>query len=257
MLIGFTFFLSWLSKISAVQIVNIEVSGNSAVSGEEIKSLMTEESSKKYLLLFSKNSRLLYPKKQIKTKILNDLKGIEKIEVKFKGLKTVVASIIERKPNSVWCADTENDTKSKNSKDENIAGCYFLDKEGMVFSNAPDFSGETYVHYYGLLDGSNPIGKIYLPSAKFEEISDFLNSLKVLGIIISQFHAETESDYEIYLENESKIIIDDKQPFGKTLANLESILSELGIGKGLSASSSIKLDYVDLRFGNKVFYKTK
>ena len=70
----FVFLLSWLSKISAIQIANIKVSGNSSVSEDEIKNLMTEESSKKYLLLFSKNSLFLYPRKQIEAKILNDLK---------------------------------------------------------------------------------------------------------------------------------------------------------------------------------------
>lgn len=258
LLIGFTFFLSWLSKISAVQIVNIEVSGNSAVSGDEIKSLMTEESSKKYLLLFSKNSRFLYPRKQIEAKILSDLKEIEKIEIKSKGLKMKVVSVVERKPHSIWCANAENGDGGENSKTRNADICYFLDKEGMIFSDAPNFSGQAYTRYSGLLDGgSRPIGKTFLLSAKFKEISNFINSLKGFGITIYEFHAETESDYEIYLEDGSKIILDDKQSFDKTLMNLGSILSEIGIGKGLSASSSVKLDYVDLRFGNKVFYKTK
>ena len=124
----------------------------------------------------------------------------------------------------------------------------------MVFSDAPSFSGQAYTRYHGLLDGDlNPIGRMYLPSAKFKEIGNFINSLKGLGLVISEFHSETEGDYEIYLENGSKIIFDDRRPFDKILVNLESILSEIGIGKGLSTSSSVKLDYVDLRFGNKIF----
>lgn len=255
LLIGFVFLLSWLSKMSAIQIVEIKVSGNSAVGENEIKKLIEEETSKKYFGLFSKNSRFLYPNDQIEEKILNDLKEIEKIEIKSRGLKALTVSVEERKPNSVWCADKDGNAENKNS--ENTNSCYFLDKEGMIFSKAPDFSGGTYVHYYGLIGTSTPIGKIYFSSVKFKEINSFLNSLKGLGVIISEFHAETENDYEIYLENGSRIIFDDKQPFEKTLANLESILGEIGIGKGLSTSSSVKLDYADLRFGNKVFYKTK
>lgn len=255
LLIGFVFLFSWLSKMSAIQIVEIKVSGNSAVEENEIKKLITEEISKTYFGLFSKNSRFLYPKNKIEEKILNDLKEIEKIEIKSKGLKAMTVSVTERKPDSVWCADKDNNAENKNSK--NADSCYFLDKEGMIFSNAPDFSGGTYIHYYGLIGTSTPIGKTYFPSFKFKEINSFLNSLKGLGVIISEFRAETENDYEIYLENGSRIIFDDKQSFEKTLANLESILSEIGIGKGLSTSSSIKLDYADLRFGNKIFYKTK
>ena len=74
LIVGLIFLLSWLSKISAIQITNIKVSGNSSVSEDEIKNLITEETSKKYLLLFSQNSLFLYPRKQIEAKILNDLK---------------------------------------------------------------------------------------------------------------------------------------------------------------------------------------
>ena len=258
LIVGLIFLLSWLSKISAIQITNIKVSGNSSVSEDEIKNLITEETSKKYLLLFSQNSLFLYPRKQIEAKILNDLKKIEKVEIKSKGLKTKTVSVVERKPNSIWCDSGESEADGNNSKEKNPESCYFLDREGMVFSDAPSFSGQAYTRYHGLLQGDlNPIGRMYLPSAKFKEIGNFINSLKGLGLVISEFHSETEGDYEIYLENGSKIIFDDRRPFDKILVNLESILSEIGIGKGLSTSSSVKLDYVDLRFGNKVFYKTK
>lgn len=254
LLIIFIFLLSRLSGISAIQITDIEVLGNSSVSKNEIISLIKKETAGNYYMLFSKNNPFLFPRKTIEEKILNDFKKIEKAQVKFRGFNTLILSIVERKPDFLWCATRSN---SENHKDENSVGCYFLDKEGMVFSVAPDFSGNVFMRYYGLLDDADPIGKIYMPSAKFKKITLFVNSLKNLGLVATLFRAESENDYEIYLENGSRIIFDDRQPFDKTLDNLRSILTEIGLGENLGTNSSIKLNYVDLRFGDKVFYKMK
>lgn len=254
LLIVFVFFFSRLSGIPSIQITDVEVLGNLSVSKDEMTSLIKTETVENYYMLFSKNNLFLFPRKTIEEKILNDFKKIEKVQVKFRGFNTVILSIVERKPDFLWCADGDID---ENHKDDNSSGCYFLDKEGMVFSGAPNFSGNAFMRYYGLLDNVEPIGKVYMPAATFKEITSFVNSLKNLGLVATLFRAESENDYEIYLENGSRIIFDNRQPFDKTLDNLRSILTEIGLGKNLGTKNPIKLNYVDLRFGDKVFYKMK
>ena len=252
--IGFIFLLSWFSKISSLQIENIEVSGNSTLSSAEITDAVKKETSAKYFFLFSKNSVFLYPKKSIEIKLADDFKKIEKLSIKSKGFKTLIATIVERKPNSLWCFSKSEDGNIRNNA--NLGKCYFLDEEGVIFSEAPDFSGNAFLRYYGLLDNiEQPIGKIYLPIGIFKEVSRFINSLEMLGLKVSGFKAESENDYEINLKNGIKIIFDDKQPFGKTLENIESILSEVDLKGEYPASNPSKINYVDLRFGNKVYLK--
>lgn len=254
LLIVFILLLSRLSLISAIQITDIEISGDSSVSKDEIISLVKKETTGNYYMLFSKNSLFLYPRRTIGEKIINNFKKIEKAQIKSKGFNTIILSLVERKPDSLWCAGGDG---GENHKSANLGKCYFLDKEGIVFSDAPDFSGNAFMRYYGLLGNDDPIGKVYMPNEKFKEITYFVSSLKRLGLVATKFIAGSESDYEIYLENGSKIIFDDRQPLEKTLDNLQSILSEIGLNKNSGTSSSINLNYVDLRFGNKVFYKTK
>lgn len=254
-LIGFVFLFSWLSKIPSIQIENIEVSGNLTVSKDEIINALRNETSAKYLKLFSKNSIFLYPKKIIETKLADDFKRIETVSIKSKGLKTLIVSMAERKPDSLWCfGDSSEDGNVP--KNENSGKCYFLDKEGVVFSEAPDFSGSTFLRYYGLLDDiEQPIGENYMTSEKFREVSRFIDSLEILGIKVATFRAESESDYEIDLKNGIKIILDDKQPFDKILENIQSILTEVDLKKEYSPNNPPKINYVDLRFGNKVYLK--
>lgn len=254
LLMGFAFLLSWLSKMPSIQIENIEVSGNSTISKDEIIGLIRKETSAKYFKLFSKNSVFLYPKESIEAKLEDNFKKIETVSIKSKGLKTIIVSMVERKPDSLWCfSGSENGTIRKNN---NSGKCYFLDKEGVVFSEAPDFSGSAFLRYYGLLDGAdNPIGQNYLFGGKFKEVSEFINSLEVLEMRVASFRAESGSDYEIILKNGIKIILDDKQPFDKTLENIQSILGEIDLKKDYSTGSPSKINYVDLRFGNKVYLK--
>ena len=256
LLIFFVLFLSWLSKISSFQIENIEVSGNSTVSKDEIINLIKMETAAKYFFLFSKNSVFLYPKKSIEIKLADDFKKIKNITIKSKGFKTLIATIVERKPNSLWCFSESKDGNIRNNA--NLGMCYFLDEEGVIFSEAPDFSGNAFLRYYGLLDETEqPIGKIYLPIGKFKEMSRFVSSLETLGLNTVEFRAESENDYEVKLKNGIKIIFDAKQPFDKTLENIESILSEVDLKGEYSANNPPKINYVDLRFGNKVYLKIK
>lgn len=250
LLIAVAFLLSWASKMSAIQIAEIQVSGNVTISKDEIMGFAKKEMSGKYLILFSKNNIFLYPKKIIKEKILNDFKKVEKVKINSKGLKTIELGIVERKPSFMWCS---GDEKVATSSSGYLGSCYFTDKEGLIFSSAPDFSGDGFVRYYGLIDGVNPIGEIYMTGGKFKDAVDFVNSLKDLGIITAKFYAESENNYKIYLKNGIKIIFDDRQSFDKILENIESVSGEIDFKSDYSADNPSKYDTADFRFGNKVF----
>ena len=256
LLMGLAFLFSWFSKMPSIQIENIEVSGNLTVSKDEIINLIRTETSAKYFRLFSKNSVFLYPKESIEAKLADDFKRIETVSIKFKGLKTLIINMVERKPNSLWCFSGVEDGIAR--KNNNSGMCYFLDKGGLVFSEAPDFSGTAFLRYYGLLDGiEQPIGGNYMTSEKFREVSRFVGSLEILGIKVATFRAESESDYEIDLKNGIKILFDDKQPFDKTLENIQSILSEIDLKKEYQLNNPSNINYVEYRFGNKVFLKSE
>lgn len=252
LLIAVVFFLSWMSKISAIQITEIEVFGNVTISKNEIIDFVKKETSGKYLMLFSKNSVFSYPKKMIKEKILNNFKKVEKVKINSKGLKTIEVSLTERKPDFIWCS---GDEKVKISSSGYSGSCYFMDKEGLIFSSAPDFSGDAFVHYYGLIDSANPIGEIYMAAGKFKGIASLVNSLKGLGIITVKFYAESENNYKIYLKNTIKIIFDDRQSFDKILKNIESVSGEIDFKSDYFANNPPKYDIADFRFGNKVFLR--
>lgn len=257
LLIVFIFSLSLLSKISFFQIENIEVYGNSTISKNEIINAIRKEASTKYFMIFPKSNIFLYPKKTTEKKLEDDFKQIKKITIKSKGFKAVNVEIIERKPDSLWCFGGVENEKSAQTN-EHLKTCYFLDEDGVIFSEAPDFSGNAFIRYRGLIDDTEqPIGKTYFPEGKFREMSQFVSSLESLGLTVIEFYAESESDYEINLKNDIKIILDDRQPFSKIFENIQAISEEVDLKSEYSTSHSSKINYIDLRFGNKVYLKNR
>ena len=65
---------------------------------------------------------------------------------------------------------------------------------------------------------------------------------------------KNDGDMELVLEGGSRILFSRSEDLRKALENLQALLSEnvLGVPK---EQLSLSLDYIDLRFGNKIFYK--
>ncbi|MEK7176606.1 MAG: hypothetical protein AAB704_02205, partial [Patescibacteria group bacterium] len=60
---------------------------------------------------------------------------------------------------------------------------------------------------------------------------------------------------QIYLKNGGRLIISIADDLSKVLENLETILRSDNLKKALARGGVI--DYIDLRYGNKIFYKFK
>jgi len=141
--------------------------------------------------------------------------------------------------------------------------CYFLDEDGYIYTEAPTFSGSVFFRNYGNIEGIKQIGVNFLDSKKFKEISFFIKSIKDVNLNPVSFFAGDNGDYEIYLGNNlknynfygGKIIFNRDDDMGEVFDNLITILNEKILIKELG--NNTQLDYIDLRFGKKIFYKLK
>ena len=90
---------------------------------------------------------------------------------------------MERKPHSVWCG---NNLEAVNPD------CYFVDKEGYIYSQAPIFSGNIYVRGYSNLElaieDASPvdyIGKYFLATDIYSQIFTLINILDQRNIKVN------------------------------------------------------------------------
>ncbi len=236
--------LAWLSGNEKVVIAEIEARGNSVVPGEDIVNMVREEMAGKYLWLFHKDNSFLYPREMIKERILSEQKRISEADVYLDNLASLVVSVTERKPAYLWCG-------SGYSQEENKEACFFMDRDGYIFASAPYFSGDVFFEWYGPTEekSENPIGDRFLPYAEFKKLVSFREAISSLGLKTTRLIAKADGDYALTLKDSGDILFNSDQEFDALLGNLDSAIGAL---------VSIKaLEYVDLRFGNKIFYRYK
>ena len=164
----------------------------------------------------------------------------------------------ERTEKYTWCGLTLPEEASLGT---NAQKCYFLDEDGYIFDEAPYFSGEVYFKFYGdvLINADNPLGAHFLKE-NFKQLVFFKNVLLDIGLKPAELYAGNDGDIEIFLSKgafaaiKPKIMLKADSNFQNAAENLEAALNTEPLQSDLKNKYSSLL-YIDLRFGNKVYYK--
>src|SRR3989344_3974534 len=90
------------------------------------------------------NKALFYPKSAIRRSLASTYPRLKDIELRVKSGGALLISVTEREPLYTWCGENIPETDTAENQI-----CYFLDKEGYVFDEAPYFSGDVYFKFYG------------------------------------------------------------------------------------------------------------
>jgi cell division septal protein FtsQ len=234
----------YLFRMDQFQVGNIELKGNNVTQYEDIARIVTDNLNGNYLFLFPKSNALIYPKDKIKNDILNSIPRIENINLALANPKTLEIEIVEREPAGIYCLDLKSKTE----------GCYFIDKNGFIFSKAPSFSGDVYYLYSSNPPLDDPLGKYYLTTAEFQQLLPFVMTLKEINVPTRSL-LSTSNEYYLELVGDGKIIINKEDDLKKVAENIESFLKDQDITKAANFLENVS--YIDMRFGNKVFYKLK
>lgn len=229
------FGLAILSGHEKITVKNIVVSGNAAVSADDVLAIANKDMQGRYWYLFARNNSLIFPRVQIKKDLLDKIKTIRDLDISWDNWQQISVNIIERKPHSVWCNANQN--------------CYFADKDGYIYSQAPLFSGTMFIKDYGnIATSTDPIGQSFLPKEVYKQVFDLIDLLLVKNIKVISITFDGV-DYRFALEKGPEIIFNAKNGFDKCFDNLFSAIET----KNLDLEKDwLAIKYVDLRFDNKV-----
>jgi hypothetical protein len=246
---------AFLSRINKLKISEIEIAGNKVVDTEIIKGVAEEELAGNYLWFFSKKNIFLYSKDGIVEALSNKFERLKDINITTKDNKILEISVTERIPKYTWCGENlpEINTEDKT--------CYFLDDGGFIFDKAPYFSGEVYFKFFGKVNTEDgiPSGS-YFSEIDFEQFIVFKKSLEDMGLRPVALYVMENRDVKVYLSDESslpmgpEIIFKIDSDFQKIAENLQAALTTEPLQTDFKNKYSSLL-YIDLRFGNKVYYK--
>ncbi|MCX6747702.1 MAG: hypothetical protein NTW98_02020, partial [Candidatus Nomurabacteria bacterium] len=145
--------------------------------------------------------------------------------------------------------------------DEEEKNCYFMNEAGYIFDKAPYFSGNVYFKFFGVLDQKteNPLGQSYFPE-NFSKMVSLLDSVKSFDLKPASLFIKEDMDIILYLKSNTfspdshKIIFNTNSDIPKILENLHASITTEPLKSELKKKYEDLL-YIDLRFGNKIYYK--
>jgi hypothetical protein len=231
-------------------IQNVAVEGNKTVDDMAISAVIEEELAGKYFWIYPKRNALIYPAGEIVASVgaaFPRLSSIELAEDDFQNLRLKVA---ERKGEYLWCLPDES--------------CYFADSNGFVFALAPKFSGHLYLEIWSG-KATDPVGRQVMPAADFNRLVGFYRGLSAALAgspldegAIYRVEPGNLNDWDFVAagpgEHTWRIRFDASADLGLALASAQSVLADPNFVAELKENVN-RLEYLDLRFAPKIFYR--
>lgn len=246
----------WLIRFPEILIQDISISGNTITSSEEIENIAHQYLEGSYVFIVPKNSSFLYPRRKIERSILHAFTRIREVSVKKSDSITMHIQVREREPFAMWCDDA---LFQSNASTTTNAPCYFIDEESYIYATAPHFTGNVFFTYYGdiaidsIYADIAPLGAQYMNTEDFFDIQPFLVAFSDLDYIPVSLRRIDELDLEMELGDGARIIFSHDTRLPVLLDNMQSVLdSDVFIE---AEENEKQIDYIDLRFGNKVYVK--
>ena len=234
-LTGIIFGIHYLFNLPQFRIGQIKITELSYLDNDIYLKNAESVISGNYLFgLIPKNSIFFYPKKDLLKNFQDP--DIKEIHISKSG-NTLSIDIVERHAVFLWC---NNDSSL----------CDYLDQDGISFSVAPQIKGSAYITF---VDGREPqVGVFALSKDDLSTISQMIDSAKTLGLKIIKFDAGNRES-NLYDSAGTYIKLD----LDKTVASSTYFLRQVLTSNELKNIDKGTIEYLDLRFGNKVLLKRK
>jgi len=237
--------LIWVFHRPSLSIQTISVVGIETIDAEKIKDFTKEKISGSYLWIFPKKSIFLYPKDSI-TALLVDLEPkIEEIEVKIplENSTNLNVSIQERNSNLLWCSNE---------------WCARLDEDGTIFEEALTNVNDFFVIRNDKEPKKN-LGSIVTTPDILHPIFILKSTLKK-DVEFKEAIILSEGDYSLMTKEGAEIRFNKEDNLSVTADNLYTLFRSDVVSDGVGRSLSVWLsgvEYIDARFGKKIFYKER
>ena len=230
--------LSLLSVERAFKIKDISVSGASRAEKDRVGESVRNFLDGKKAIFLSRANPFFFDKDELADYLKKEFPPIETVLVERDFLdKKLNLTLNERKGWAVWCAKS----------------CFYLDNQGVLFQPAPQFFGSLILKIADerprefsqgeqILDGN-----FFFSFKKFIEDAEKTGNTSIKSIKIT-------ADHSFWLETASgwKILVDTGTDFARANENLKLFADSTALKEKLG-----ELDYIDLRFPDKGFYKFK
>jgi len=246
-----------VTHLNSVQIDDIQVETDSYIKPEIIQDLSSVIIQRPLLGVIRRDNVLLLPRSEIRKEIRLTSSRIKEVDLNISDLQSLDITVINREAVVSVC------------KNAQVASgkCHLVDENGFIFaSNGTSMDN---LLQYTTQEPPRP-GTQLLPTHRFENMQSFIDIISEMNIDTRQIDLEPAGDVTLYTASASEeedsgeveIRINLYQELSQVASNLQtsidsnSFISEDTDETGAEVPvSPFSLEYIDLRFENKIFYK--
>ncbi|HDH04001.1 MAG TPA: FtsQ-type POTRA domain-containing protein [Candidatus Campbellbacteria bacterium] len=241
-----------LFYIQKFRIQKVSAKGNYALNKKEIIENISDSLNGKYFGIFPRDNIFIIPKEEIKSNLLAAFPRVKSVFLNRDFPNSLFVEIKERKPAALFCENNEsalpalpNQGEPTDKSTYRQGKCSFVGEDGFIFGKAALFSGNVYLKFYREGGGN---GKTI---TQLKNLMEFVKLASKENIKITKIILAGEELRKFYTSEGWYILLNNNNDTQITFENLK-----------LALENKIKenrkyLDYIDLRFGNKVYYKFK
>lgn len=241
LLVGGLAGLSWLPQ---VRIHTIAVSGAQTLATSSIEAVATKLLGGRLFVVLPRDNIFWYPKKEISQDLLSQYPALKEAQVYAKDLQSVEIDVAERAPVALWCDDA--------------GSCSLMDASGFVYS--PDLSLDTplFVRYSGAATTSkgyaaDPAPLQYLTPADFSSLAHLVELLdgSQQDAAVDTVGVDQNGDVQAHFADGFTLIFALKDAGADVFSRFTLALA----AKPFLNKTIADFQYLDLRFGDKLYYK--
>jgi len=217
------------------QISKITVLGNGKVQTSAVEKLISAGIEQRFWFVSSRSIFLVNPGK-ISRIILEKYPVIGSVEIKKQYFNALIVNIKERKPFVIFCEKTEN--------------CFFLDESSVAFEGVANIvEGFSIVRQFE--EKEIVLGKEVVKKEIMEAISKIQKNFEEnLKLKIEEFNISSSERLDVKTNENWQVYFSTAFDIDLQITKLNYLLE-----KELPKENRVELQYIDLRFKDRAYYK--
>ncbi len=242
--------IGYISYLPSLTVGAVSVAGAEGVSPHLVQAYAESQIRSEANTFLSRENIFLFDEKKIAKSIVEHFPRIKSAEITRESMfaTAVAVSVVERTAFARWCAQSP--------QGDETGDCYLLDTEGFVFERLAAEStstipiAETSYVFHGGFNG-DPMGRQFAP-AHFPGIASLLRVLSQANFAPRGATIDNDQDFSIPLSSGFYIKASFGEDVNRLVHNLQLVLSS-----SVLQGKEDRIEYIDLRFGGRVYYKLK
>lgn len=240
---GIAYGVSYLSYLPQFTVTDVTVTGTQVIPSRVVVAYVETILYDGSYHFLSRQNILLYPKLAIESALVKNFPRVASATLSRRSLlaQAVNVTITERQPLALWCVDGTQSGE-----------CYVMDNGGFIYASAATStptSGE-YTFSGGVATSSPVIGQTFATGHVLGMIALFKLLSQEDNLTPTGAAVLNDRDFDVSLSQGFSI----KASFGE---NADTLSRDLGLILSSDAlqGRENELQYIDLRFGDRVYYK--